>query len=349
MKVLHVLSSDKFSGAENVACQIIEGMKAESVESYYASLDGKIRENLKDRGVNFIPLKKSNPFEVHKAITLVKPDVIHAHDMKASFNVALSCGRIPFVSHIHNNNYNSRSISVKSLLYLIAAKRAKHIFWVSKSSFDGYRFHNLVKKRSTVLYNVINIEELKNKVQEGICEYEYDCLFLGRITYQKNPERLLNVMEKIILHNPNVKIAIVGNGDLYEKIRAEAIQKGILKNIDFLGFLNNPYKILYKCKVMLMTSRWEGTPMCALEAMSLGVPIVSTPTDGLCDLIKNGYTGYLSDDDDELARFCLKIIEDKDLHDQLSANSQRNMSNTMNIDRYIQVILSEYKKMYKGL
>ena len=41
--------------------------------------------------------------------------------------------------------------------------------------------------------------------------------------------------------------------------------------------------MLHDSKVMLMTSLWEGTPMCAVEAMALGVPIVTTPTDGLCD------------------------------------------------------------------
>lgn len=349
MRVLHVLSCDKFSGAENVACQIIEGMNEKSVESYYASPDGAIRNVLKDKKVNFIPLKKSNISEVYKAIKQVEPDIIHAHDMKASFNVSLACGKVPFVSHIHNNNYNSQSVSIKSLLYLFAAKRSKHIFWVSKSSLEGYRFHNLVKDKSTVLYNVINIEELKNKVKEDSHEYEYDCSFVGRITYQKNPERLLNVMEKIVSSKPNVKIVVIGNGDLYEKIKVESIQKGLAENIDFLGFLYNPCKILYQCKVMLMTSRWEGTPMCALEAMSLGVPIVSTPTDGLCDLIENGYTGYLSDDDDELARCCLKIIEDKNLHNILSANSQKSMIDAMNMEQYINDILNKYREIFKGL
>lgn len=44
--------------------------------------------------------------------------------------------------------------------------------------------------------------------------------------------------------------------------------------------------------MMIMTSLWEGTPMCALEALAMGIPIVSTPVDGLCDLIENGKNGF---------------------------------------------------------
>ena len=58
--------------------------------------------------------------------------------------------------------------------------------------------------------------------------------------------------------------------------------------------------------------------MCALEAMSLGVPIVTTPTDGLVYLLEGKNCGYLSDKNEELASFSAKIILDNELHNQLS-------------------------------
>ena len=61
--------------------------------------------------------------------------------------------------------------------------------------------------------------------------------------------------------------------------------------------------------------------MCALEAQALGVPIVSTPTDGLSDLIENGKTGFLSDDDETLAEYLSLIVKDESLRMKLSDNA----------------------------
>ena len=57
MKVLHLLSSNKYSGAENVVCQIIK-MFGNDAEMVYCSPDGDIRKTLNDKNIKFIPLKE---------------------------------------------------------------------------------------------------------------------------------------------------------------------------------------------------------------------------------------------------------------------------------------------------
>ena len=144
MRILHVWASNRYSGAENVVCQIM-GMfsQDEDVEMAYCSPDGQIREMLLERGYVYYPLKQLIGKELKRVLKEYKPDVIHAHDMRASFVVAKTTKKIPFISHIHNNAFNSRGVSLKSIAYLLAGVRAKHIFWVSESSFKGYKFHNL--------------------------------------------------------------------------------------------------------------------------------------------------------------------------------------------------------------
>ncbi|MBR2354229.1 MAG: glycosyltransferase [Clostridia bacterium] len=345
MKVLHILQSNRYSGAENVVCQIIAMFGNDpDVEMVYCSRDGQIREALAERGIRFVPIVELNAKEVKRVIRAEKPDLIHAHDMGASFYASLVCGKIPLVSHIHNNAFDSRGVSVKSILYRLAAKKAKHIFWVSQSAYEGYAFHKKFEKKSSVLYNILDMKALVKKMETDPNAYDYDIIFLGRLTYPKHPQRLISVMEQIVRARPQTTMAVVGTGDLEEEIRNLVAEKKLENNVIFLGFQSNPQKILHDSKLMIMTSRWEGTPMCALEAMALGVPIVSTPTDGLCALVEDGKTGYLCQEDEALAEKCLKIIESEELREDMSKASVQKSVQMNNIEVYRAKIRQAYKK-----
>ena len=350
IKVLHLLQSNQFSGAENVVCQIIGMFKNEgNIKMIYCSRDGQIRKALEERNIRFSPICDLNIKEVKRVIREQQPDIIHAHDMRASFVAALACGKIPLISHVHNNNFDSRGLSIKSIAYMFTAMKTKHIFWVSQSSFNGYVFHKLCAKKSTVLYNIIDIDSLYRRMDTDNHTYDYDVVYVGRLTYPKNPHRLLRVFEKIVAKLPSVKIGIVGTGDQDAETRELCNELELQKNVEFLGFQSNPLKMLHDAKVMIMTSRWEGTPMCALEAMALGVPIVSTPTDGLKDIIINGKNGFLSNDDEVLAKHILDIIEDKELRKRISEFSIQEAHRINDKENYIHKIKEQYEKAIRTI
>lgn len=347
LRVMHMLCSNKYSGAENVVCQIIGLTGSANFEFLYASPDGPIKNALADRKITFIPMTEASIKEFKRVITQEKPDIIHAHDMRASFLAALVCGKIPLISHIHNNNFDSQKLTLKAILYRYAAMKAKHIFWVSQSAFDGYYLHKGLEKKSTTLYNVIDPIQLKEKADKAELKAVYDIVYIGRMTYQKNPQRLIEVLNQIIKARPETRCAMIGSGELEDEVKENLCANGLCQNIDFWGFQANPYGILKRAKMMIMTSRWEGTPMCALEAMTLGIPIVSTPTDGLKDLIKNGETGFLSDSDDGLKVGCIKILDNGELRTSMSRKSLERATELMNIDNYRRAILEQYEDKRK--
>ena len=345
-KVLHILPSNRFSGAENVVCQIICMFqdRDREFEMTYCCPDGPIRQALQQRNIQFIPLVRMSILEIRRVINQVKPDIIHAHDMKASFFVALACGRTPMISHVHNNNFDARRPTPKAILYLCAALKAKHIFWVSQSSLEEYCFQKWVKKRSTFLQNIINPQETRAKAIMANNQDVYDIVYVGRLTYQKNPQRLIAVIKRIVDVIPNIKVAIVGSGDLEEETISAVEKAGLNHCVNMLGFMANPLGILGNSKLMLMVSRWEGTPMCALESMAVGVPIVSTPTDGLSELIMNGKTGYLSNDDEELANKCIQLIKDSELRERMSQMTSVRANEIMDMDTYVSRIKQIYEQ-----
>ncbi len=343
MRVLHVLYSDIYTGAEKVAAQIIKAFEGQ-VDMAYASLDSeRVWDILDAQGIRHYGFNRLTPGTLGEIIRKYQPDVIHAHDMRASFVAALCCGKIPLISHIHNNAYDSRGLSLKSFGYLIGGWKAKHILWVSNSSYEGYVFHKLFAKKSSVLYNIIDAQQIYAMGEQDANTYDYDVIYLGRLTYQKDPQRLMRLSALLKEKKPDIRIAVVGAGELDEVTKALCAELGLQDNVFFLGFQSNPVKLLSDSKALILTSRWEGTPMCALEAMALGTPVVSTPTDGMKDIIRSGVNGYLSDDDDTLAQCILKLVNDPAHREALAEQAKVDFARMNDEKAYNETILNCYQ------
>lgn len=344
MKVLHVLNSREYTGAEKVVAQIIRAFDGSDIQMAYCSpYSDNVRDMLAEQGIPYISLETLTSGNLTAVIRAERPDVIHAHDMRASFVSALCCGSIPLVSHIHNNAYDARGLSAKSVAYLLAGIRARHIFWVSESSYNGYLFHNLFKKKSSVLYNIIDTQEVFQKLSQDEHTYHYDLIYVGRLTYQKDPQRLIRICAKLSQRKPDLQAAIVGAGELEGETRELIDSLGLRENVHMLGFQGNPMKMIHDSGALVLTSRWEGTPMCALEAMALGTPVVSTPSDGMKDLLENGVSGYLCQEDDELVDALFKIITQPEHRKDLAKNAYDAFSIINDAENYYNVIESSYR------
>ncbi len=343
MKVLHVLNSRIYSGAEKVACQIIQDFQKDGHQMVYCSPESDIvRQMVTAQGIRCLSVSSLTPKALGKIIREEKPDLIHAHDMRASFVSALCCGRIPLLSHIHNNAYDARGLSPKSIAYVLAGWKARHILWVSNSSYEGYFFHKLFEKKSSVLYNIIDAQAVYDKQADDPNVYGFDVIYVGRLTYQKDPQRLMRLCARVKESKPDLKVAIVGTGELEDEVKQLCKTLKLEENVQFLGFQKNPIKMVADARTMILTSRWEGTPMCALEAMALGTPVVSTPSDGMKDLIDSGVNGYLAETDEELAESLLKIFGDPAHREALSQNAKEKFNTINDGESYKRAIARQY-------
>ena len=112
-----------------------------------------------------------------------------------------------------------------------------------------------------------------------------------------------------------------------------------------MGHMKNPVKILSCSKLLVMTSIYEGTPMSALEAMSFGIPIISTPTDGLLDLILQDDTGFYSNDDEQLSKKIIDYLSNNDKYKEMKNNTSKRFEELMDLDSYKNLLC----KLYMGL
>lgn len=346
-RVMHLICTDVFSGAENVACQIMKGFKdVKGYEMVYCSPEGKNKISLDDRNIKFLKLDKFDVKNVKNAIKSFNPDIVHAHDIRASIMAAICCDKkVKIISHIHCNHENMRKINLKTIFYNMVCFKFSDIIWVSQSAFDNYIFKNKVIGKSIVLYNVINADEIYEKIDNDKNEYDkYDLMYLGRLTYSKNPERLIEIIRDIKKIKKDVRIAIVGSGNLEEKVKNLVKEYELQDNVKLLGYLVNPYKVLKSSKILILTSRYEGTPMVALEAIAMGKPIVTTPTDGMVDVVVDGETGYISNDNSELEEKIVSLLNDDEKYNKMIENIKKRNGEVNDINKYIRNIQDIYLK-----
>lgn len=338
-KVLHILSSNRFSGAENVACQIIKMFEGE-YEMYYCSPKGSIEKKLKEENVKYIGIDKLNYKNLKKVVSELKPHIIYAHDYRASCFATLLSKKTKIISHLHSNNLKRRKFNFQTLLFYILSKKISKIIWVSNSAYDNFYFQDntSIKNKSIILYNIINDTEVLSKANENIIKENYDLVFLGRLVDVKNPERLIEIIRKVKIKKNDIKLAIIGDGEKKQKLQKLISDYGLESSVNFLGYLSNPFPFLKKSKLMVMTSIYEGTPMAALEAQCLGLPIISTPVDGLVDIIKNNENGFLSDNNNELAEKIIEVLNDDSILSKMRQNSINNFKVINNKEQYKQKI-----------
>ncbi len=83
--------------------------------------------------------------------------------------------------------------------------------------------------------------------------------------------------------------------------------------------------------------------MCALEAMALGVPVISTKTDGMVELVKNDINGFLFETDEEAAVIIQGLLQDKGKQTKLKASTQNFSKEYNNLNEYKKTLLKLYE------
>ena len=283
MRVLHILSSNVYSGAENVACSII--LNSVNYSCAYCSPRGEIEKALKKLNIEYYGLAKMSLREINEVIKKYKPDILHAHDYKASILAAIAKNKdCILISHIHKNDPSMSKIGLKSILYSICQKKINKIVLVSQEIENESPLIKKEHNKVVILHPFVDKKDILTKAQCQAKIDPYDILFFGRLSQEKNPLLFLDIVKKI--NYTNVKAVILGDGPLMEACRNKVkIEK--IKNVTFLGFKENPYPYIKNAKVCIMPSSFEGFGISAIEVLLLGIPVLNSGVGGLGYIFKD--------------------------------------------------------------
>ena len=337
-RVLHLLASNKYSGAENVACSIINNT---NVTAFYCSPSGPIEESLKAQDIKYIELEKFNPSCLKKVVKDNNIDIVHAHDFKASFIASFLPKEVKVISHIHCHYKTFFMKSIISTVYPIISKRFNKIIVVSNEILDAASFKNKIKDKTVVLTNVVD----PNKVIKNSEKFEtekYDLIFCARLTEVKRPLMFIEIVKDLKNIFPDIKACIVGTGDLFEACKDSIKNNNLEKNIDLLGFQNNPFPYVKNSKITILPSTIEGLPMSVIESLILDTPVVHTGVGGLADMYAN-HKNYICNTKEEFVEV-ISIMLDTDLK-KYKKDCKALIKDCTDINGYSRKI----EKIYKGL
>ena len=198
------------------------------------------------------------------------------------------------------------------------------------------------RSKLCTIYNGYNFEEIIEKSKESVdIEVNSNSICsVGRIEENKGSDRVLEVIRLLHKQDKKYHLYFIGTGTLEEELKRRVDQYGLQQYVHFLGYQKNPYKYLKDMELLLSMSKQEGFPGVYVEALSLGIPFVSTDVGGAAELSQKGRFGKIINTDEQAVEEIIKYIEGSEVFNKEEA---REFLSTFTIEKQIEDIEKIFK------
>ena len=163
--------------------------------------------------------------------------------------------------------------------------------------------HHASARRVMRIYNpVYAASEAAVVTSEQLAARDPVVLFVGRMHQDKDIPTLLRAFQRVTY--PGARLEIVGDGALRPELESLAVSLGIADRVSFLGYQADPSTAYRRARCLALTSQRESFGNVVAEALEHGLPVVTTATDGPCEILEHGRFGAIVGigDDVSLAR-----------------------------------------------
>ena len=268
--------------------------------------------------------------KLHRTVRRVKPDIVVSFLDSVGYTylpIGRFLTRAKFVASERVDPYSYKGKTSKLRFFLMGYAHG------SVFQTDGAREFFKDKKRiydgSTVIPNPVVLNEKVRGMQKNIPSYEERdkrIVTVGRLSLrQKRQDVLFDAFKIFHESHPDYKLVVYGDGEDTEKIQALADAKGLSDCVVLAGRTDKVEEEIFNAKAFVLTSDFEGIPNALIEAMSLGVPSVSTDCSpgGAALLINDGENGFLvpKGDAKAIAERLSAVVDDKSVSSRFSQNA----------------------------
>lgn len=266
------------------------------------------------------------------------PDIIHSHSTKAGLVGRIAAMRTPCLSVYSPHAFLTMSPALNSLSRFCTSglerglSRITHgIVCVSDQEREHAKSIGIPREKLFVVNNGIEppatpvdeVQRVQARKRLNIDEKSLCLGFVGRLSSQKSPGVLLDVLRKLA-SGPlkNVKLILAGDGPLGPELRQRIQAYSLGSTARIISGVQSA-EVMAAFDVFILTSLYEGFPYVLLEALSMGLPIISTDVGGARDMVHHGVNGFIVEDasPETIARYVTNVLNDNALRLRLSRES----------------------------
>lgn len=363
MKILYVTFHGGSGGISTLIRELVNSFKSISnvqIDVCYSSFIGTIGNDVSKIADNTSCLYMRNGYDFLRAIKIIKIikegqyDVVHLHYFTPILRLLTFLARPNLIIQTEHGGIKgeigSKRWIIMKFIHRLLAKTADFYTTVSDDSKNDLLKYRLTSPdKLKVIYNGINVEkfkpcencrnELRNQLE--IKNNEFVIGTVRGLIPKMGIDHLLYSLKYILPEIDNIKALIIGKGPLEMGLKNLSNKLGLKDYVIFLGERNDIPKCLSAMDIFVMPSVWETFGIAAVEAMSVGVPVVAYAVGGLVEVIENNVNGVLvyERNPEMLGAEILGIIKSKEKIDKYRKNGQKRAKEYFNIDltaeRYI--------------
>ena len=295
-----------------------------------------------------------------------KPDIIHARgfssNISPSFLIAAKKNDIPVViTPTPSAPYALPQITFKKPYRVVSWLKARvHQRMVNRYVDYFICPSNILAEH---LKNNVGIDSSKIGIVKHFIEWEQpaeaknpntrDILYVGRLSKEKGIEYLIQAMPKIKEEHPEVKLHIVGEGDLEQNLKDLATKLEIEDKVIFHGYVahENLAATYRKSSVFVLPSVCkENAPNAIIEAMSQGTPVITTNMGGQAELVETAVNGLLVNPGDagDLAEKICNILDDKELARKMGENGIKMVKENHTPEKHLKRLIEIYELVIRN-
>lgn len=238
--------------------------------------------------------------ELRRIILRFQPDVVHSHMVHANILSRLVRLTTPIARLVCTAHSTNEGGKLRMLGYRLTARLADVSTNVSAEAVAAFEAQGAVAPGTMLaIPNGIDTERfqpsdsirIELRKREGVHEDVRIVLAVGRLAEAKDYPNLFRALADVFSTNDNVRLWIVGDGELRKGLEEEVARHGITEKVRFLGVQNNVVDWMNAADVFALSSAWEGFGLVVAEAMACEKVVVATDAGGVKEVL--GDCGYL--------------------------------------------------------